>query len=104
MTKAEIIEKINELEGRKFIIETADYLTLEDKNAIANLRKEIRSLQNRLDSIETKEAVNNVPDYAVNYQYWVVREVDGAMWFYGAYETDERAKEVAGTVNGIVLS
>lgn len=47
--------------------------------------------------------VNNVPTYAKEYNYMVARECDGELWFYGAYETKERATEVAIEVRGIVI-
>ena len=47
--------------------------------------------------------VYNVPTYAKEYNYMVARECDGKLWFYGAYETKERATEVAIEVRGIVV-
>lgn len=47
--------------------------------------------------------VNNVPTYAKEYNYMVTRECDGELWFYGAYETKERATEVAIEVHGVVV-
>ena len=39
--------------------------------------------------------VNNLEEYAFNHNYIVVRLVNGEFWFYGAYDTEERANEVA---------
>ncbi len=49
----------------------------------------------------TIETVRNVPAYAATRRWWVVREADGALWFYGAYDTAERAREVADMVDGL---
>ena len=47
--------------------------------------------------------INNLPDYAINHDYIVVRAVNGELWFYGAYDTEERAYEVAEIEDGAVL-
>lgn len=47
--------------------------------------------------------VKNLPDYELK-QYIVVRYVDGEFWFYGTYETYDRADEVAKQLgNGLAL-
>lgn len=53
-----------------------------------------------------KEIVNlyNVPDYADTHDYLVVKYVDGELWFYGAYDAEERAIEVAEAEKGIALA
>ena len=38
-------------------------------------------------------AVNNIPDYADKYRYWVVNEVEGDIWFYAAYNDLRQASE-----------
>ena len=48
--------------------------------------------------------VNNVPEYAANYMYWVVRAVNGELWFYGAWNDENRANEVAAELfNGAIV-
>lgn len=47
--------------------------------------------------------VYNVPAYAAEYPYVVVRETEGEYWFYGAYETYARAVDVAYEVRGYVV-
>jgi len=47
------------------------------------------------------EEIRNVPTYAYGHPYWVVREADGEYWFYGAYDTLARAREVAAMVDGL---
>ena len=45
--------------------------------------------------------INNIPNYAWEHQYIVYRTDDeGAHWFYGAYDTFERAFEVATEIGG----
>lgn len=48
--------------------------------------------------------INNVPDYAKSYTYFVVRKVDGALWFYGAWDAYSDAEDVAIEVNGMVVT
>lgn len=50
--------------------------------------------------------VNNVPIYAYNTDYpcWVIRLTDGELWFYGAYNDNESAKNAAEAIkNGFVI-
>lgn len=47
--------------------------------------------------------INNVPKYANDYRFFVVREVDDEYWFYGAYDDRNRANNVAMQVDGIVI-
>lgn len=39
--------------------------------------------------------INNVPEYAKEYEYLVVRYVYGKAWFWGAYHTREDAEHAA---------
>lgn len=48
--------------------------------------------------------VNNVPRYASEHNYIVARNVDGELWFWGAYDRLERARATARDVNGEVLN
>ena len=36
--------------------------------------------------------INNLPTYATEYRYIVARAIDGAFWFYGAYNDGEKAE------------
>ncbi len=47
--------------------------------------------------------VNNVPEYATNYAFIVTRLVDGYLWFWGAYDTPERAMEAAESIDGLIV-
>lgn len=47
--------------------------------------------------------INNTPDYAEEYPYIVARPCETTLWFYGAYDTEARAKEVAFEVDGLVF-
>lgn len=49
------------------------------------------------------DKVNNVPVYAAQYRYIVARLVDGALWFWGAYATPERAAEAAGSLDDAII-
>ena len=39
--------------------------------------------------------INNVPEYANEYEYLVVRYVDGEAWFWGAYHARHDAEQAA---------
>ncbi|MBP5710039.1 MAG: hypothetical protein J6W84_03580 [Bacteroidales bacterium] len=47
--------------------------------------------------------VNNIPDYARKYAYTVVRMVNNAAWFYGAWNDLECAARAAYDINGHVI-
>ena len=47
--------------------------------------------------------INNLPAYASNYEYMVVRLIDGEYWFYGAYSNGRRAESVAFEIGGEVI-
>ena len=46
--------------------------------------------------------INNLPAHARG-QYIVARDVDGELWFYGAYAQYSKAQEVANQVDGLVV-
>ena len=47
--------------------------------------------------------INNMPTYAKDYDYIVVRRVDGQYWFWGAWNDRNRANEVALEIGGITF-
>lgn len=47
--------------------------------------------------------INNLPEYAKDCKYIVVRLVDNEVWFWGAYEDLEKAYQSASEINGIVV-
>ena len=47
--------------------------------------------------------INNMPEYANHYEFVVVREVEGELWFYGAYRDGFKAEEVASEIRGIIV-
>lgn len=49
-------------------------------------------------------AVNNVPDYANDYPFWVVVYNAGYLWFWGAYNDENRALDVANEEDGMVVN
>lgn len=49
-------------------------------------------------------AVNNVPDYANDHPLWVVKYYSGFLWFWGAYDDENRALDVANEEDGMVVN
>lgn len=47
--------------------------------------------------------IKNMPVYANDYEFIVCREVDGALWFFGAYSDGFKADQVATEIGGIIL-
>lgn len=45
----------------------------------------------------------NAPDYADDYEFVVVRELDGALWFWGAFADGFKAEQVALEVGGLIV-
>lgn len=55
-------------------------------------------------ALDVKVAVNNCPDKDFGIGYMVARLVDSNLWYYGFYDTMNRAVEVAVALgNGLVL-
>lgn len=48
--------------------------------------------------------VLNLPDYAFKHPHIVARLVNHDLYFYGAYDDESKAYEVAKMVDGIVLA
>jgi hypothetical protein len=46
--------------------------------------------------------VNNLPDEPK--RYVVARVIDGELWFWGSYEDEDRAKQAAKEIEGVVLN
>lgn len=53
--------------------------------------------------MSAKVDVHNVPQYAKTHDFWVVRLVDGELWFYGAWNDTKEAERVAREVHGLVV-
>ena len=47
--------------------------------------------------------IENVPSYAKEHKFIVARVDDGLLWFWGAFDEECRAKEVADEVDGVVV-
>ena len=48
--------------------------------------------------------IHNMPDYAKDYEFLVVRVVNGEYWFYGAYTNGFLADNIAVEIkNGVVV-
>ncbi len=50
-----------------------------------------------------KLEINNKPEYADHYEFMVARQIDGKLWFYGAYRNGFKAYQVAAEIDGIVV-
>lgn len=48
--------------------------------------------------------INNLPSYADEYAYIVVRRVNGELWFWGAWNDRREANEAAIEIGGIVVT
>ena len=47
--------------------------------------------------------INNIPEYADGYKFTVARIVDSELWFYGAYNDEVKARNVAIEIDGMVI-
>ena len=47
--------------------------------------------------------IQNMPEYADHYEFVVAREIDGELWFWGAYADGYKANQVAHDVAGVVI-
>jgi hypothetical protein len=47
--------------------------------------------------------IKNMPEYANHYEFVVAREVEGDLWFYGAYRDGFKADQVAVEIHGVVI-
>ena len=55
------------------------------------------------ERIKADVVVRNLPSYELR-EFTVFRAIDAELWFYGSYETRERAREVALELgNGIII-
>ena len=45
----------------------------------------------------------NAPEYADHYEFVVAREIDGDLWFWGAYADGFKADKVAYEIGGVVI-
>ena len=48
--------------------------------------------------------INNLPAYAKEYKYIVVRKIDKELWFWGAWNDMDKANEAAVEINGMVVT
>ena len=53
--------------------------------------------------LEKKMKINNLPDYAIDCMFIVVRECENGLWFWGAYDDNETANHAAKEINGSVI-
>ena len=50
-----------------------------------------------------KSIINNLPEYAIYYNYIVASVCDSNLWFYGAWDDEDKAYEVAEVIGGVVI-
>lgn len=48
--------------------------------------------------------IHNLPKTASEYRFVVAREIDGDLWYWGAYNDWVKAHDAAVKINGVVLS
>lgn len=57
----------------------------------------------RIEKVDVKVVIHNLPEQ-IGAGWLVVRDTRDALWYYGTYEDEQRALEVAEDIgNGIVL-
>lgn len=50
------------------------------------------------------DTIKNIPNYAKDMEFIVVRRVDGELWFFGGYDRNaDKAFKVAKEIDGIVV-
>lgn len=47
--------------------------------------------------------IQNMPEYANHYEFVVAREIDGELWFWGAYADGYKANQVAHDITGVII-
>ena len=47
--------------------------------------------------------INNVPDYAKDYKWIVARFEDGEYWFWGAWNDESKALEIASNIENATV-
>lgn len=52
---------------------------------------------------DERPMVYNVSRYADGYEYIVAREEDGKLWYWGAYDSVNKASVTANSIGGVVL-
>lgn len=62
-----------------------------------------KDLQSTNGFVTTQLFVHNIPDYAPNYPFWVIRPIENQFWFYGAYSDSDKANRIAKELNGITI-
>ena len=47
--------------------------------------------------------INNIPEYANEYKYIVASDIDNELWFWGAFNDEDKAYAVASEIGGQVV-
>ena len=50
-----------------------------------------------------KSIINNLPEYAIYHNYIVTSVCDSNLWFYGVWDDEDKAYEVAEVIGGVVI-
>ena len=50
-----------------------------------------------------KSIIKNLPDYAIHHSYIVASVSSENLWFYGAWDDEDKAYEVAEMIGGVVI-
>ena len=50
-----------------------------------------------------KSIIKNLPEYAIYHNYIVTSVCDSNLWFYGAWDDEDKAYEVAEVIGGVVI-
>ena len=74
-------------------------LTIPTDSCIIQTVKENKQAHER----GNKMKINNMPEYANEYKYIVATVWNSELWFYGAYETKEKALDVAWQLDAIFI-
>ena len=110
-----IDQKIAELDGSEEVTESLnpdEIRVIDEIDAkLAELEQDAESIdEGFLDEVGTTQGidgykVNNVPAYAANYNYIVARydSKSDSLWFWGAFDNEAKAKDVAEEIGGQVI-
>lgn len=47
--------------------------------------------------------IKNLPEYANDYEFVVVRKIDDYFWFWGAYAEGYKAERIARDIDGLIV-
>lgn len=71
---------------------------------LITVREELTEQKEETKMKNAMVKVNNVPAYAESLRFWVVRLVDGALWFWGAWSDEQGAQNAAREIGGLMVT